>query len=96
MTRFEVDEAARIITDSADKNANIIFGATIDPAMSGTVKITVIATGFDESKPMAKTRRGGFGASEEDEKSEPAATAKKNSDENDLEVPAFIRKKIKR
>jgi len=95
MTMFEVDEAARIITDSADKNANIIFGATIDPAMSGTVKITVIATGFDESKPTAKARRGGFAMDEEDEKSEPAV-AKKSNDDNDLEVPAFIRKKIKR
>ena len=99
MTMFEVDEAARIITDSADKNANIIFGATIDPSMSGTVKITVIATGFDESKPTAKTRRGGFATESEDgDKSDSAGggftrkTVRSNDD--DQTVPAFIRNKI--
>lgn len=50
MTMTEVDEAARIISDSADADANIIFGATIDPKLSDQMKITVIATGFDEMR----------------------------------------------
>ena len=50
MTMTEVDEAARIISDSADPEANIIFGATIDPKMSEQIRITVIATGFDDMR----------------------------------------------
>lgn len=46
----EVDEAAKIIAASADPDANIIFGATIDESMVDQLKITVIATGFDESR----------------------------------------------
>jgi cell division protein FtsZ len=44
---FEVNEAADIITQAAHEDANIIFGAVVDPKMEGRVKITVIATGFD-------------------------------------------------
>jgi len=44
---YEIDEAAKAITDAADSEANIIFGALIDESMQGEVKITVIATGFD-------------------------------------------------
>jgi cell division protein FtsZ len=43
----EVSEAAEIIYDAAHEDANIIFGAVVDPQMEGKVKITVIATGFD-------------------------------------------------
>jgi len=45
---FEVDEAARIITESVDPDANIIFGATLNADYTGEIKITVVATGFDE------------------------------------------------
>ncbi len=48
----EVNEAATIIQEAAHEDANIIFGAVIDPRMEGKVKITVIATGFD--RPDAK------------------------------------------
>ena len=44
----EVSEAASIIHESADENANIIFGAVIDESMNDEIKITVIATGFDK------------------------------------------------
>jgi cell division protein FtsZ len=50
MTMAEVDEAARIITEAADTDANIIFGATIDESMVDMIKISVIAAGFDESR----------------------------------------------
>jgi cell division protein FtsZ len=46
---FEVDEAAKIITESVDPEANIIFGATIREDYEGELKITVVAAGFDES-----------------------------------------------
>ena len=50
MTMTEVDEAAKIISAAADADANIIFGATIDETLVDQIKITVIATGFDESR----------------------------------------------
>ncbi len=50
LTMFEVDEAARIISSAADPDANVIFGAVIKPDLSDQVKITVIATGFDETR----------------------------------------------
>lgn len=48
LSMFEVDEAAKVITDSVDGDANIIFGATIREDYEGEIKITVVATGFDE------------------------------------------------
>lgn len=50
LTMFEVDEAAKIISSSADSDANIIFGAVIKEELTDQVRITVIATGFDETQ----------------------------------------------
>ena len=50
LTMFEVDEAARIISSSADPDANIIFGAVVKDELVDQVRITVIATGFDETR----------------------------------------------
>ena len=57
MTLFEVHEAASIIQEAADEEANIIFGTVIDPRMKDEVKVTVIATGFDNAtKGLLNTR----------------------------------------
>jgi len=48
LSMFEVDEAARIITEAADPEANIIFGSVINDSYTGEVKITVVATGFED------------------------------------------------
>jgi cell division protein FtsZ len=47
LSLVEVSEASAIIQEAAHEEANIIFGAVVDPRMEGKVKITVIATGFD-------------------------------------------------
>ena len=62
---FEVDEASRLITESCDPNANIIFGTSIDERFTGEIKITVIATGFSEetNSQIGNMSRGGFGQS---------------------------------
>jgi len=58
LTMFEVDEAARTISTAADADANIIFGSVIRSDMSDQVRITVIATGFDETQArIAKMTR---------------------------------------
>src|SRR5213593_2201537 len=57
MTLFEVHEAASIIQEAADEEANIIFGTVIDAKMKDEVKVTVIATGFDAAtKGLLNTR----------------------------------------
>ncbi|MEK7497675.1 MAG: cell division protein FtsZ [Patescibacteria group bacterium] len=50
LTMFEVDEAAKIISNQADQDANIIFGAVIKDEFSDQIRITVVATGFDETR----------------------------------------------
>ncbi len=50
MSMTEVDEAARIISEAADPDANIIFGTTIDEELRDTIKITLVATGFDSTQ----------------------------------------------
>lgn len=52
---YEVSEAAKVITHSADPHAKVIFGAIIDEALKDEVKVTVVATGF-ETRPAAPTR----------------------------------------
>jgi cell division protein FtsZ len=46
LSLVEVSEASSIVQEAADEDANIIFGAVVDPSLNGRVKITVIATGF--------------------------------------------------
>jgi cell division protein FtsZ len=58
LSLLEVSEASTIIQEAAHEDANIIFGAVIDPELRGRVKITVIATGFDrvDSRPTTTTQ----------------------------------------
>ncbi len=52
LSMHEVNEAAKIITSSADEDAKIIFGAVIDPKYKDEIKITVVATGFNGKRPV--------------------------------------------
>jgi cell division protein FtsZ len=54
---FEVNEAAEIISTASAADSNIIFGAVIDEGMGDEVRVTVIATGFDSSRPVARLPR---------------------------------------
>ncbi len=53
LSLFEVNEASTLIQEEAHEDANIIFGAVIDPAMGDEIRITVIATGFGVGKEAA-------------------------------------------
>jgi cell division protein FtsZ len=58
MTMNEVQEAAKVITESVDANARVIFGAIIDPKLrKGEIKITVIASGFPEEGRGKREKR---------------------------------------
>ncbi len=56
LTLMEVDEATSIIFEEAGQDANIIFGAVIDPAMTDEIRVTVIATGFSKFVPTGKLK----------------------------------------
>ncbi|WP_031513439.1 cell division protein FtsZ [Desulfofalx alkaliphila] len=79
---FEVNEAAEIIAQAADPEANIIFGAVIDEAMNEDVRVTVIATGFDH-RPTNDKKDG--------LKNEMDIKPFTNHDE--LDIPAFLRRR---
>jgi len=54
LTLFELDEAANIIRDKVDPDANIIVGSTLDTAMEGRIRVSVVATGIDMSAVRAE------------------------------------------
>lgn len=129
ITMTEIDEAASIIQKAVDSDAEIIFGAAIDEKMVDQIKITVVATRFDETK--FKIFGGGFGRPRqpayqepepvEDEvedlypkeepevrtrqvqpqddfnvhssPSRPAPEPKPADDDNEFDIPAFLRRK---
>lgn len=93
LSMFEVDEAARIITDAADPDATIIFGAVINENYTGEIKITVVATGFDETKHRHNTNKPLSFANQPVNKLVNPAPVSQPS-ENELDIPAFIRKKM--
>ncbi|MBP6737007.1 MAG: cell division protein FtsZ, partial [Rhodobacteraceae bacterium] len=53
LTLFELDEAANIIREKVDPDANIIVGSTLDPSMQGAIRVSVVATGIDVSQVKA-------------------------------------------
>ncbi|MFL6277528.1 MAG: cell division protein FtsZ [Blastocatellia bacterium] len=95
LTLFEVNEAMSIIHDSADPDANIIFGAVLDERLADEMKITVIATGFDRAataaEPAPRTYTAPAPAAPATTGTPGGATGPLRRD--DLDVPAFIRKK---
>ncbi|HBG75609.1 MAG TPA: cell division protein FtsZ, partial [Clostridiales bacterium] len=56
---FEVNEAAELVAESADPDANIIFGAVIDESLEDEIQIIVIATGFDKQEEKQDRRKAG-------------------------------------
>jgi cell division protein FtsZ len=96
LTLFEVNEAMSIIHDSADPDANIIFGAVLDERLADEMKITVIATGFDRAAASVEPAPRTYAAPAQPV---PAVTNVPNPGvsaplrRDDLDVPAFIRKK---
>lgn len=103
LSMFEVDEAAKIITESIDTDANIIFGATINEEYNGELKITVVATGFDEetNKNYANAEHhvtakiNPFGRKPvADSRVQPSTPKTPENPQDDLDVPTFLRKKM--
>jgi cell division protein FtsZ len=93
---MEANDAAQIIAESADPDANIIFGAVIDEAMSDEVRITVIATGFEAARAREMTDgevRLGVQPRAPTAPPAPAAPDQPRMLIDDLDIPAFLRKR---
>lgn len=107
LTMAEVDEAAKQIAAAVDPDANIIFGATIDENLVDQVKITVIATGFDETKRRLRELSGRPNISGSQSVSPrtvvtsnlPQSSINLNStddippEEDEFDIPAFLRQR---
>ncbi len=116
---YEVNEAASVITQSADPNAKVIFGAVVDENLEDEVKVTVIATGFtgqarkkatensvSKDELIISSNKADKGEIEEEPltpsrkyarpvmQGKKTAEQKKSEEEEELEIPAFIRKKM--
>jgi cell division protein FtsZ len=87
LSLFEVNEAASIIKQTAHPDVNLIFGAVIDESMGDEIRVTVIATGFDGVEVRPRTARVAAPVSEPVEFPMPAF------DKDDLEIPAFLRRR---
>jgi len=112
---IEVAEAAKVITESADRDARVIFGAVIDDKIKkGEIKITVIATGFSHNGTSnsnqlalepeiivpqnAETERKRIFAKDIKKENESSTTYKSplgGDDEDEWDIPTFLRKKGK-
>jgi len=108
MTLYEVNEASSLIHAEAHEDANIIFGTVIDDTMGDDIRITLIATGFDEQrmkkeKPQNVAHMGSY---KKEDLSVPAYLRKERAMESmtvvkmgmiddhsaDIEIPTFLRK----
>ncbi len=110
ITMTEVNDAAKIVTGEVDPNAKVIFGTVINENMKDLVKITVIATGFGMStqersvhapaRQQSIPREGREPQSVREQQrqqqtySEQEIVLPKTKEEEELEIPAFIRKKM--
>jgi cell division protein FtsZ len=90
---FEVNEAAQLIQAEAADDANIIFGAVVDPNMRDEVRVTVIATGFEGFELLARTpqrirrrREGRRGVSPDD-----SDLRRLQVSDDDIDVPSFLK-----
>lgn len=106
----EVAEAAKIITQNADSNAKVIFGTVIDEALKDEIRITVIATGFGGNSKIlsAAQKNSNFGFyphadfAKINEPKTPSKTPREKvaegapaeEENNELDIPAFLRKKM--
>lgn len=86
---FEVNEAAELIREEVDPDANIIFGAGIDDSLGDDIKITVIATGFDSDNPMANKLKSNKKTDSVSQKSEETS----EKDHDDIEIPSFLKRR---
>ena len=105
MTLYEINEASSLIQSEAHEEANIIFGTVVDETMGDEIRITVIATGFENTElprsnitPLGSIRRSNlaiptFIRNDKPVDTSSVKTGTADEEENpDLEIPTFLRR----
>ena len=93
----EVEQAAAMVQEAAHPDAHIIFGAAIDESLDDEIRITVVATGFDQQPSgLAKPAVGGDNAPKTEESAPAGETAApvaeaKDKPQSDVDVPEFVK-----
>ena len=91
---FEVNDAAEIIQNAADSDANIIFGAVIDESMADDVRVTVIGTGFDHRVGGLRTGPAATRAPRRPDRGPRISDRQRSTleiSDDDIDVPPFLR-----
>ncbi len=83
LTLFEVNNAAEVIRQAVDPEANVIFGVVLDPNMGNEVRLTLIATGFATKETLAGTAR----------EKEITRLLKGVKSDEELDIPSFLRQR---
>ena len=94
LSLWEVNEAAKAVSEAAHPEANIIFGAMVDEKLDDQVWVTVVATGYaNGTAPRRRRDEPGATKALEEPRGEPRVTRRerpKRRDLADLDVPEFI------
>ena len=86
MGLFEAEDAVEVVRAAANTDVNIIFGAVINESLTDEIIVTVIATGFEDStEPLYRSIEG------ERETREKRITEEEVEDDEELELPSFLR-----
>jgi cell division protein FtsZ len=97
LSLFEVNQAAAIIKETAHPDVNLIFGAVVDPNLGDELRVTVIATGFESSNLRRPSSRRTVARTDAKtgakENAEVEAFQPQAFDVNDLDIPAFLRRR---
>jgi len=110
LTLLEVNDAAAIIKETAHPDVNLIFGAVINPDLGDEIRLTVIATGFDSTRMRSRTQRSRFTRTMENAAANINNKENKESTDQhdfaeigsklyhteDVEIPAYLRKRPKK
>jgi cell division protein FtsZ len=100
MSLFEVNEIVDTISNAVGEDTNIVFGAIIDEKMKDEIRVSVIATNCEENKLIEEEKKQKIVKENSIEKNHPEIADKfkiKDNliDDKDLDIPAFLRKKMK-
>jgi cell division protein FtsZ len=92
---FEVNEAAEIIQSAADQNSNIIFGAVVDEGIGDAVRVTVIATGFDQRSRLPMFAEDSTGRRREPRRRDVELDERQRSSleisDDEIDIPSFLK-----
>ncbi len=89
----EINDAAEVIAQNVDADANIIFGTVVDESLGDQVRVTVIATGFNDGNVQPQLNMGGFGSAAPKRATAPAPKPSSNNfGDREFDIPDFLKR----